>query len=142
MIYTFWYFQEQSVCDLQVSSSSSNLKLNESDKDKKDCKKEKKDKSKNKKSLTSKSFLKSSASKSSLKSTISGTIPISTLPEYSLDQELAEKSNCGEQLELPTDMSDSTDSDKEKMEYINDSECDSLHSGKMLVHTILPISTY
>ena len=123
-----------------MSSSSSNLKLNDSDKGKKDSKKEKKDKVKNKKSLTSKTFLKSSASKSSLKSTISA--PISSLPEYCLDQVSPESLICVEQPELPTDMSDSTDSDKEKMEYINDSECTSLHEGKQLVHTILPISEY
>ena len=117
-----------------MSSSSSNLKLNDSDKGIQDSKKDKKDKAKIKKSFTSKTF-KSSASKNSLKSTISA--PICNLPEYIIDQDLPENSN----LELlPTDMSDSTDSEKEKMEYINVSECTSKHEGRQLVHTILPIS--
>lgn len=41
----------------------------------------------------------------------------------------------------PTDMSDSTDSDTEKkMEFVNDAECNSMHEGRQLVHTILPIN--
>jgi hypothetical protein len=44
---------------------------------------------------------------------------------------------------IPTDMS-GTDSDSEirgsKMDFINDAECDSMHEGRQLVHTILPLS--
>lgn len=41
--------------------------------------------------------------------------------------------------QCPTDMSgDSTDS--EKMEFVNDAECNSMHEGRQLVHTILPIN--
>jgi VAD1 Analog of StAR-related lipid transfer domain len=44
---------------------------------------------------------------------------------------------------MPTDMS-GTDSDSEiggsKMDFINDAECDSMHEGRQLVHTILPLS--
>ncbi|XP_055522744.1 protein Aster-B [Wyeomyia smithii] len=40
---------------------------------------------------------------------------------------------------LPTDMSDSTESEKEE-EFFAGVECNSLHSGRQLVHTILPIN--
>jgi len=42
----------------------------------------------------------------------------------------------------PTDMSDTTDSeqDKKKMDFVNDAECNSMHEGRQLVHTILPIN--
>lgn len=44
---------------------------------------------------------------------------------------------------MPTDMSGS-DSDSlkggSKMDFINDAECDSMHEGRQLVHTILPLS--
>lgn len=40
---------------------------------------------------------------------------------------------------LPTDMSDSTDSAPEE-EFFAGVECNSLHSGRQLVHTILPIN--
>jgi len=42
--------------------------------------------------------------------------------------------------QLPTDMSDTTDSESGKMDYVNDAECTSMHEGRQLVHTILPIS--
>lgn len=42
---------------------------------------------------------------------------------------------------LPTDMSDSSISDGgSKMEMINDAECNSMHEGRQLVHTILPLN--
>lgn len=41
---------------------------------------------------------------------------------------------------LPTDMSDSTDSEPEEEFVIPVVECNSLHSGRQLVHTILPIN--
>lgn len=42
---------------------------------------------------------------------------------------------------IPTDMSGS-DSDCEvgKMDFVNDTECTSMHEGRQLVHTILPLS--
>jgi DNA mismatch repair ATPase MutL len=41
----------------------------------------------------------------------------------------------------PTDMSDSTDSESsKKMDFVNDAECNSMHEGRQLVHTILPIN--
>lgn len=41
----------------------------------------------------------------------------------------------------PTDMSDSTDSESgTKMDFVNDCECNSMHEGRQLVHTILPIN--
>lgn len=40
---------------------------------------------------------------------------------------------------LPTDMSDSTESEPEE-EFFAGVECNSLHSGRQLVHTILPIN--
>lgn len=41
----------------------------------------------------------------------------------------------------PTDMSDSTDSESsKKMEFVNNAECNSMHEGRQLVHTILPIN--
>ncbi|XP_055629226.1 protein Aster-B-like [Toxorhynchites rutilus septentrionalis] len=40
---------------------------------------------------------------------------------------------------LPTDTSDSTESEKEE-EFFASVECNSLHSGRQLVHTILPIN--
>lgn len=44
--------------------------------------------------------------------------------------------------QLPTDMSDSSDSDNgnKMMDYVNDAECDSKHEGRQLVHTILPLN--
>lgn len=43
--------------------------------------------------------------------------------------------------QCPTDMSDSTDSDTEqKMDFVNNCECNSMHEGRQLVHTILPIN--
>lgn len=43
--------------------------------------------------------------------------------------------------QCPTDMSDSTDSETDKkMEFVNDAECNSMHEGRQLVHTILPIN--
>ncbi|EDO64225.2 AGAP002617-PA [Anopheles gambiae str. PEST] len=41
---------------------------------------------------------------------------------------------------LATDSSDTTDEEPEKTEPPNTAECDSLHSGRQLVHTILPIN--
>uniref|UniRef100_A0A182NRF0 VASt domain-containing protein n=1 Tax=Anopheles dirus TaxID=7168 RepID=A0A182NRF0_9DIPT len=41
---------------------------------------------------------------------------------------------------LATDSSDTTDEEPEKTEPPNPAECDSLHSGRQLVHTILPIN--
>ncbi|XP_053680805.1 protein Aster-B-like [Anopheles nili] len=41
---------------------------------------------------------------------------------------------------LATDSSDTTDEEPEKSEPPNPTECDSLHSGRQLVHTILPIN--
>uniref|UniRef100_A0A182M8U7 VASt domain-containing protein n=1 Tax=Anopheles culicifacies TaxID=139723 RepID=A0A182M8U7_9DIPT len=41
---------------------------------------------------------------------------------------------------LATDSSDTTDEEPEKTEPPNSAECDSLHSGRQLVHTILPIN--
>lgn len=41
---------------------------------------------------------------------------------------------------LPTDMSDSTESEQEQEEILAMVECNSLHSGRQLVHTILPIN--
>lgn len=42
--------------------------------------------------------------------------------------------------QCPTDMSDSTDSESgAKMEFVNNAECNSMHEGRQLVHTILPI---
>lgn len=41
----------------------------------------------------------------------------------------------------PTDMSDSSDSESsKKMDFVNNAECDSMHEGRQLVHTILPIN--
>lgn len=41
----------------------------------------------------------------------------------------------------PTDMSDSTDSESsKKMDFVNNAECNSMHEGRQLVHTILPIN--
>lgn len=49
------------------------------------------------------------------------------------------KSSKSAPEQCPTDMSgDSTDS--EKMEFVNDAECNSMHEGRQLVHTILPIN--
>ena len=42
---------------------------------------------------------------------------------------------------IPTDMSGSdSDSEAGKMDFINDTECTSMHEGRQLVHTILPLS--
>lgn len=44
---------------------------------------------------------------------------------------------------LPTDMSDSSDSDSgnNKMDgFVNNAECNSMHEGRQLVHTILPLN--
>jgi hypothetical protein len=43
---------------------------------------------------------------------------------------------------FPTDMSDSSDSEAagSKMDFVNDAECDSMHEGRQLVHTILPLN--
>lgn len=37
-------------------------------------------------------------------------------------------------------MSDSSDSEQNKISFINTAECDSMHEGRQLVHTILPIN--
>lgn len=43
--------------------------------------------------------------------------------------------------QLPTDMSDSSESDNEKnVPFVSTAECDSMHEGRQLVHTILPIN--
>lgn len=43
---------------------------------------------------------------------------------------------------LPTDMSDSSsETESNKMDnFVNDAECDSMHEGRQLVHTILPLN--
>lgn len=44
--------------------------------------------------------------------------------------------------QIPTDMSgsDSDEVGRSKMDFINDTECTSMHEGRQLVHTILPLS--
>lgn len=37
-------------------------------------------------------------------------------------------------------MSDSSDSEQNKISFINTAECDSMHEGRQLIHTILPIN--
>lgn len=122
---------------------------------KKDSKKEKKEskKDKIKTKKTSKSFQKENAGGILL------TLPNS---EFPLETELPKINNSAKVELLPTDMSETTDSESEsKMEwvvelvwiwtklifrfyhsrpFINDAECTSMHEGRQLVHTIVPIS--
>lgn len=105
------------------ASSSSSGKLNE--------KKAKKELKKSKKSSSSST---SSAAKESTREILSHP-PIETPTII----EPLKSSKTPDQC--PTDMSDSTDSESgTKMEFVNNSECNSMHEGRQLVHTILPIN--
>lgn len=104
------------------ASSSSSGKLNE--------KKAKKELKKSKKSSSSST---SSAAKESTRE---------TLPQPPIEPPTAEFSKgCKSLVQCKTDMSDSTDSESgTKMEFVNNAECNSMHEGRQLVHTILPIN--
>lgn len=41
---------------------------------------------------------------------------------------------------LPTDMSDSSDSESNNIPFVSTAECTSMHEGRQFVHTILPIN--
>lgn len=89
---------------------------------------EKKLKKEHKKTKTSSSSTStSSATKESIRETLEPAIePTKT---------------CKSSQHCPTDMSDSTDSESDKkMDFVNDAECNSMHEGRQLVHTILPIN--
>lgn len=47
---------------------------------------------------------------------------------------------CVSNDNLPTDLSNSSDSEADNVPFINTAECDSTHEGRQLVHTILPIN--
>lgn len=68
--------------------------------------------------------------------------PLNDLPIVAPVQIKIAETKIGASTEqCPTDMSDSTDSDAgKKVEFVNDAECDSMHEGRQLVHTILPIN--
>ncbi|CRK91119.1 CLUMA_CG004807, isoform A, partial [Clunio marinus] len=63
--------------------------------------------------------------------------PIESIKATSVDTK-----SCISSETCPTDMSgDSSDSENtSKMDFVNDAECNSMHEGRQLVHTILPIS--
>lgn len=42
--------------------------------------------------------------------------------------------------QLPTDMSDSSDSESNNIPFVSTAECTSMHEGRQFVHTILPIN--
>lgn len=70
---------------------------------------------------------------------------ITAIPNPSIDPtvltNIAETKIGTSNEQCPTDMSDSTDSESDKkMEFVNDAECNSMHEGRQLVHTILPIN--
>lgn len=54
-----------------------------------------------------------------------------------LARDLSLNSQCDQ---LPTDMSDSSDSEQNKVSFTNSAECTSMHEGRQLIHTILPIT--
>lgn len=67
------------------------------------------------------------------------------VPKDTPPKAVAKKSTVQSQLStpselLPTDMSDSTESEPEEEFVVPVVECNSLHSGRQLVHTILPIN--
>ena len=95
-------------------------------------KKVKKELKKSKKSSTS-----SSSNSSGAKETIRAT-PLIDAPSTSAFAEIKGKKSSEQ---CPTDMSDSTDSESDKkMDFVNNAECNSMHEGRQLVHTILPIN--
>lgn len=77
------------------------------------------------------------------KKTSSSSSSSSAAKELQLLRPLPEpiKSPTDTKITCPTDMSDSTDSESsKKMDFVNDAECNSMHEGRQLVHTILPIN--
>lgn len=75
----------------------------------------------------------SSGAKESIRATPSPLIEAQSLPIAEAKFKTAEL--------CPTDMSYSSDSETEKkMDFVNDSECNSMHEGRQLVHTILPLN--
>lgn len=113
------------------ASSSSSGKYSD-----KIAKKELKKEHKKTKKSSSSSTSTSSAAKESIRE-----IPPQSIDNASTSTaELLKSNNKSPEL-CPTDMSDSTDSESgTKMDFINDAECNSMHEGRQLVHTILPIN--
>ena len=111
------------------ASSSSSGKLS----DKKSLKDQKKAKK-----TSSSSY--SSGAKESIRSTISHSSSEAPSPTTQIEQAATKISKPTETC--PTDMSgDSTDSENsKKVDFIMDAECNSMHEGRQLVHTILPIN--
>lgn len=94
---------------------------------------------KSKKSKKSSSSSYSSGAKDSIRSTPSPTVDSIAATSTPIT---AESKTHKDTEQCPTDMSgDSTDSESDKkMDFVNDAECNSMHEGRQLVHTILPIN--
>lgn len=91
-----------------------------------------------KKSKKSSSSSYSSGAKESIRSSPSPSVETTSLHQPII----AETKTFKDTEQCPTDMSgDSTDSEGDKkMDFVNDAECNSMHEGRQLVHTILPIN--
>lgn len=63
--------------------------------------------------------------------------PVASAPPRSLPAKLRARKSSDN---IPTDGSDSTGSEDESMSVSNTAECSSMHDGRELVHTILPIN--
>lgn len=118
---------EEPESNAKVSSSSSNNKLTN---DQDHCLDFKLVKKEAKKELK----------KTIKKSTITSSNPIAKKEFIELNSAITEKQSPSITELLPTDMSDSSESSESKMDYINDAECNSMHEGRQLVHTILPLN--